>query len=184
MNKRPPNYDPEAVKPMWQELALVGMESLTEPEQVEKLVSEPGTALVVVNSVCGCAAGNARPGSMLALQYDKIPDRLGTVFAGMDHEAVDAARGFMTEVPPSSPCIALFKDGKAVVVLERRHIEMMSAADVANALVAGFEEHCTRQGPSISREEFEKIIPISQCGSSIPAYVAGGGGMNPTFNEG
>ena len=106
----PPIYDPEAVAPMWQELAAVGVEPLTTAEQVDELLGAgSGSVFVIVNSVCGCAAGQARPGAMLALQNSAIPDRYVTVFAGVDREAVERARGYMTGYPPSSPCMALFK---------------------------------------------------------------------------
>ena len=111
----PPIYDPEAVKPMWQELAAVGVEPLTQPEQVdEALGPDSGTVLVIVNSICGCAAGNARPGAMAALQNSTIPDRSVTVFAGVDRDAVERARERMAGYPPSSPAMGLFKDGEQV----------------------------------------------------------------------
>src|SRR5687768_13008027 len=112
-------YDREAVKPMWEELTKVGVESLTTAEEVEAALGEKkGTVLLIVNSVCGCAAGGARPGAMLSLQNDKIPDRSVTVFAGVDREAVDAARAHLAPIPPSSPFIALFKDGELVHALQ------------------------------------------------------------------
>lgn len=167
----PPLYDPEMVRPMWEELVAVGIRPLTTPQEVDEVLSKKsGTVLCVVNSVCGCAAGGARPGVMLALQNDRIPDQLVTVFAGMDTEATARAREYMPNIPPSSPCIALFKDGAPYFVMERRHIEGYSAVDIANRLVAVFNEVCTRPGPSIPREEFEKIQPVEICGSSIPRY--------------
>lgn len=164
----PPLYDPEQVRPMWEELAAVGVEPVTTPEGVdEALGGKSATVLCVVNSVCGCAAGNARPGTILSLANDRIPDRLITVFAGMDAEAVAQARGYMPQVAPSSPCIALFKDGQPVRVLERRHIEQMTALDIANQLVRTYNEHCTRQGPSAPAEVFENYEPVRICGSSL-----------------
>lgn len=163
-----PTYDPEMVRPMREELERVGVRQLLTPEDVDEALKAAGTALVVVNSVCGCAAGNARPGVMLALQNAKIPDRSGTVFAGMERPAVDQARNYMEGVPPSSPCIALFKDGALVHVLPRWEIENRTALQVAESLVEAFNEHCTAQGPSIPREEFEKIVPWEGCGSEIP----------------
>ncbi len=165
-----PMYDPAAVQPMRDELKAVGISELLTAEDVDSALGKPGTALVVVNSVCGCAAGNARPGVMLALQNKVIPDQLTTVFAGMDREAVERARGHMSEYAPSSPCIALFKDGKAVKVLERHRIEGRGPMEIANELAASFSEHCERAGPSIPREELEKIVPIQACGSSIPRF--------------
>jgi putative YphP/YqiW family bacilliredoxin len=164
----PPIYDPEACRPMWEELNRVGINSLHTPEEVDAAIDQPGTTLVVVNSVCGCAAGGARPGVMLSLQHTKIPDRLATVFAGVDREAVDQARGHMPEIVPSSPCIAIFKDGKPVHVLERRHIEQMSAEMVASDLARAYEEYCSAAGPSIPADEFAKVAPVQMCGSGIP----------------
>jgi putative YphP/YqiW family bacilliredoxin len=167
----PPLYAREDVQPMIDELTNVGVASLSTPEAVDEAVLHtPGVSLVVINSVCGCAAGNCRPGVTLALQNEKIPDTLGTVFAGVDTEAVDRARALMSEVPPSSPCIAMFKDGKLIGVLERRHIEQMTAVDIGNALSKAFNEHCDRQGPSVPKEVFEKNEHVDRCGSSIPIY--------------
>lgn len=167
----PPMYDPEEVKPMVTELTNVGLTSLTTPEEVDTaILNTPGTSLLVINSVCGCAAGSCRPGVSLALQNEKIPDNLFTVFAGMDTEAVGRAREIMKDVPPSSPNVAIFEDGELLGILERRHIERMSAVDVSNALIKVFNEKCTRQGPSISSEAFEKNEHVDRCGSSIPLY--------------
>lgn len=165
-----PLYDPEAVRPMWEELVQVGVQPLHTAAEVDETMAQPGTTLVIVNSVCGCAAGSARPGVMLALQHSTIPDRLTTVFAGMDREAVERARSYMTGIMPSSPAIALFKDGHLVHMLERRHIEMMDVHGVAGNLREAFDKHCTAQGPSIPPNEFAKIDPVNQCGSSIPLY--------------
>ncbi len=167
----PPTYDPIEVKPMVDELTNVGVTSLTTPEAVDEMISNsPGISLVVINSVCGCAAGNCRPGVTMALQNELIPDNLGTVFAGMDTEAVARARELMSEVPPSSPCIALFKDGGLMGVMERGHIEQMTAVDISNALVKVFNDHCTRQGPSVVAETYENNESVDRCGSSIPLY--------------
>ena len=139
----PPIYDPEAVAPMWQELAAVGVEPLTTPTQVdEALGSRSGSALVVVNSVCGCAAGMARPGVKLAVQHEKVPDRIATVFAGVDKEATDRARSYMPGVPPSSPSIALFKDGELVYMMERWQIEGRGPQEIAFDLVEAFDQFC------------------------------------------
>lgn len=167
----PPMYDPEQVRPMWEELANVGVRPLTTSGEVDSVLSrQEGTVLCVVNSVCGCAAGGARPGVTLALQNDIIPDELVTVFAGMDQEAVASARGYMTNVAPSSPCIALFKEGKPIHVLERRHIERMSAMDIANNLRAVFAETCSRKGPSVPEDVFEQNEHVDVCGSSLSPY--------------
>ena len=167
----PPLYDPEQTRPMWEELANVGVKPLTTPEAVDEVLGkDSGTALCVVNSVCGCAAGGARPGVGLALQNELIPDELCTVFAGMDQEAVAQARGYMSQIQPSSPCIALFKDGQPIHVLERRHIERMTAIDIANNLRAVFNDLCTRQGPSVPPEVFDGNEHVDTCGSSISPY--------------
>ena len=164
-----PIYDPTAVEPMREELKRVGVEELLTPDDVEAaLGSKNGTTLLVVNSVCGCAAGNARPGVMLALQNGVIPDRVTTVFAGQDRDATDRAREYLAPYPPSSPCIAVLKDGEVETILERHRIEGRGPQEIARDLVDSFDRCCTRAGPSIPKEEFEKIVPVSICGSSIP----------------
>jgi putative YphP/YqiW family bacilliredoxin len=166
-----PLYDPEAVRPLREELPSVGVRELLTAEAVDEVLgARKGTVLVVINSVCGCAAGGARPGVMLALQHRVIPDELTTVFAGMDRAATDRARSYISGYPPSSPSVALFKDGKVAFMLERRRIEGRAPEEIAADLRAAFDAHCTRPGPSIPRQEFEKIAPIRVCGSSIPAY--------------
>jgi putative YphP/YqiW family bacilliredoxin len=165
----PPIYDPEAVAPMWQELAAVGVEPLKSPEEVDQLLKDAsGTALVIVNSVCGCAAGQARPGAMRALQNGTIPDRFVTVFAGVDRDATEKAREYMSEYPPSSPSMGLFKDGKLVFMLQRTDLQQMDEEQVALALQGAFDAHCARTGPSLPAEEYAKIRPYSGCGSQIP----------------
>jgi putative YphP/YqiW family bacilliredoxin len=165
----PPIYDREAVAPLWQELAAVGVEPLTRPQEVDEVLGTgSGTVLVIVNSVCGCAAGQARPGAMLALQAPVIPDRFVTVFAGVDRDAVERAREHMTGYPPSSPSMGLFKDGKLVFMLQRTDLQQMTEDDVAAALRGAFESHCSRKGPSIDPERFKEIRPYHGCGSQIP----------------
>lgn len=164
-----PIYDPEAVAPMWQELVAVGVESLTTPEQVEGALAAPaGTVLVIVNSICGCAAGHARPGAMLALQNKVIPDRSVTVFAGVDRDAVNRAREYMADYPPSSPAMGLFKDGQQVFMLQRSDLQRMTDEEVAAALTNAFDEHCAKPGPSVDAETFRKLQPYRGCGSQIP----------------
>lgn len=137
-------YPVELTTPMSMELTTYGFEGLTTPAEVDAaLDGSEGTVLVVVNSVCGCAAANARPGAKLALaQSEKHPDRSVTVFAGVDTEATARARDYMLPYPPSSPSIALFKDGKLVHFLERHHIEGRSAEIIAANLAMAFDRYC------------------------------------------
>jgi putative YphP/YqiW family bacilliredoxin len=164
-----PIYDPEAVAPMWQELAAVGIEPLTTPEQVDEVLqAASGAVLVIVNSVCGCAAGHARPGVMLALQHAVIPDRYVTVFAGVDREAVNRAREYMAGYPPTSPSMGLFRDGKQVFMLQRSDLQQMTDEQVAAALQKAFDQHCAKPGPSVDPEKFRQLRPYRGCGSQIP----------------
>ncbi len=136
-------YDNLLVQPMREELTSIGFQNLLSPEDVDGFMAEKeGTALVVVNSVCGCAAGMARPGVRMALQQGPRPDRLATVFAGQDLEAVAQARNFFAEYPPSSPSLALFSDGELVHFVPRHQIEGRSAEDVAGDLVKALQQHC------------------------------------------
>jgi putative YphP/YqiW family bacilliredoxin len=135
-------YPPELVKPMKEELTTVGFEELLSKADVEKALSQKGTALVLVNSVCGCAAANARPGARMSLANTKKPDHLFTVFAGVDREATHKARAEMMPFPPSSPSMALFKDGELVHMLERHHIEGRPAEMIADNLKQAYDEHC------------------------------------------
>jgi putative YphP/YqiW family bacilliredoxin len=135
-------YPAELVKPMREDLTNVGFEELHTVEAVEAAIAKEGTTLVVVNSVCGCAAANARPGARQSLQNAKRPDHLVTVFAGVDKEATDKAREFMIPFPPSSPCMALFKNGELVHMLERHHIEGRPAELIAENLVDAYNTHC------------------------------------------
>lgn len=126
--------------PMKAQLTSNGFEDLTTPEQVEAAIKQEGTTLVMVNSVCGCAAGAARPGVVMSLDNDKVPTHLTTVFAGFDKDAVAKAREFFAPFPPSSPAVALFKDGELVHMLERHHIEGHSAEAIAENLKAAYNE--------------------------------------------
>ena len=135
-------YPEEMVKPMRAELSEAGFQDLYSAETVEQAISKEGTTLVVVNSVCGCAARNARPGAKMSLDNAKKPNNLVTVFAGMDKEAVDKAREHMFPFPPSSPCMALFKDGELVHMLERHHIEGRPAELIAENLKDAYNEFC------------------------------------------
>ena len=127
---------------MRDELSRLGIEELRTPNQVDEAVERPGTVMLVVNSVCGCAAGKARPAIAMALQHAHRPDVLGTVFAGADIEATARARDLMGPYPPSSPSVALLKDGKLVYMMQRRDIETRDALSIASALRAAFDEHC------------------------------------------
>jgi len=168
---RAPMYDMEAVQPMRDELVAVGFEDLRTAQDVDSVFGETeGTLLVMINSVCGCAAGSARPGVALALQHQVIPDRLATVFAGMEYDAVDRVRELHTGYPPSSPSMALFKDGKLVHMVERRMIEGKRPEQIARELVPIFDRYCARPGPSIPANEFDKLDFARVCGSSIPRY--------------
>lgn len=136
-------YPAELVAPMKEELTSVGFDELTSPDQVDQVLgNNEGTVLVMVNSVCGCAAANARPAVTIASKHAKTPNKMTTVFAGVDTEAVAQARKYMLPYPPSSPSIALFKDGKLVHFIERHHIEGRPADLIAENLVSAFDEYC------------------------------------------
>jgi len=136
-------YPEELVKPMRAELTNHGFSELRSADEVHAtLQNQEGTTLLVVNSVCGCAAGNARPGTILSLQQGKSPSKLVTVFAGQDGEATQTAREYLAPYPPSSPSIALFKDGELVHFLERHNIESATAGMIAADLAGAFEKHC------------------------------------------
>lgn len=136
-------YPPDLVKPMKQDLMEEGFRELVSPADVDKAINEtPGTTLLVINSVCGCAAANARPAAKMAVKNTKRPDNLVTVFAGFDVEAVQQARKYTLPYPPSSPSMALFKDGKLVHFIERHHIEGRPAQLIAENLIAAFDEFC------------------------------------------
>lgn len=136
-------YPEHIVKPMRAELADHGFQELQTPEQVKQVLNETkGTTLLVVNSVCGCAAGGARPGVLMSLENQHKPDRCVTVFAGVDQDATKTAREFLLPYPPSSPAIALFKDGNLVHILERHHIEGRSPQMIAQSLSMAFEQYC------------------------------------------
>ena len=136
-------YPIELVRPMSQELEQIGFESLQSAEKVtERMNDKTGTTLLVVNSVCGCAAAYARPGVRISLENEAKPDKLVTVFAGVDTVATAKAREFLLPYPPSPPCIALFKDGRLVHMLERHHIEGRSAQMIADNLKTAFSMYC------------------------------------------
>lgn len=136
-------YPEQIVLPMKEELTGQGFEDLVTPEEVEQALKQEGTTLVVINSVCGCSAGSARPGVLNALERaSKQPDHKATVFAGFDFDAVNRVREHLLPYPPSSPSIALFKDGQLIHFLERHNIEGHTAGMIADNLVAAFDEYC------------------------------------------
>jgi len=135
-------YPENLVTPMKKELTDVGFKDLVSSDDVKAILSKNETTLIVVNSVCGCAAANARPGAIESLNNKKSPANIGTVFAGVDKEATDAARENMIPFPPSSPCIALFKNGELVHMLERHHIEGRPAELIAENLKNAYNEYC------------------------------------------
>lgn len=135
-------YPADLVKPMREDLTKVGFEELHTAQEVDNALAKKGTTLLVINSVCGCAAANARPGARMSLENEKHPDQTVTVFAGVDKEAVDQARQHMVPFPPSSPSMALFKDGELVHMLERHHIEGRPAELIAANLADAYNEYC------------------------------------------
>ena len=136
-------YPELMIRPMREDLTRIGIEEARTSEQVEQaLEDKTGTLMVVVNSVCGCAAGKARPGIFMAMQNDAKPDRAITVFAGADIDATERAREYMTGVPPSSPAVALFKDGELVYMMHRRDIETRHAEEIAQELAGAFDRFC------------------------------------------
>ena len=135
-------YPEEIVKPMKEELTSIGFNELLTRDDVNVALEKAGTTLIVVNSICGCAAANARPGVHLSLQNNKKPDNLVTVFAGVDTEATNSAREMMIPFPPSSPSIALFKNGTLVHMIERHHIEGRPAELIAENLKEAYNQHC------------------------------------------
>lgn len=135
-------YPADLVKPMREDLTKVGFEELHTAQEVDAALAKKGTTLLVINSVCGCAAANARPGARMSLENEKHPDQTVTVFAGVDKEAVDQARQHMVPFPPSSPSMALFKDGELVHMLERHHIEGRPAELIAANLADAYNEYC------------------------------------------
>ena len=138
-------YPQEIVIPCREELTDIGVEELKTPEEVEAVLSAPeGTIMLVINSVCGCAAGSARPGVRLALRHTVVPDRLATVFAGVDTEATARAREYLEGFPPSSPSVAIFKNGDLVYLMERHMIEGREPEEIARELKGAFDRHCAK----------------------------------------
>jgi putative YphP/YqiW family bacilliredoxin len=147
-------YSPLLVKPMREELTRAGVKELMTAADVDAFINEKtGTAMLVVNSVCGCAAGMARPGVQMALQHSRRPDRVASVFAGQDLEATARARSYLADIPPSSPSIAFWKDGELVYFMPRHRIEGRDAQAVARELATVFDEFCGPAGTAESRED-------------------------------
>jgi putative YphP/YqiW family bacilliredoxin len=136
-------YSELMVAPMRQDLVRIGFKEMRTPEDVEGLLETSGTVLVAINSVCGCSAGAMRPGVALALDHPRKPDLLTTVFAGMEMEATEKARDYFVGYPPSSPSVALMKDGEMVYMMERHQIEGHTPHEIATELKAAFDNHCT-----------------------------------------
>jgi putative YphP/YqiW family bacilliredoxin len=172
INTKGPIYDPEAVQPMRDELVAAGFSEMLTPAGADSFLSQKeGSTLVMINSVCGCAAGSARPGVTLALQNSKIPDRLATVFAGQDRDAIDYFRNtYLPGIPSSSPFMILFKNGEIVFLMQRLNIEGKTADMVAEELVEAFNVHCTKEGPSVPAEVYQQILHAKACGSKIPRF--------------
>jgi putative YphP/YqiW family bacilliredoxin len=135
-------YPEHFIAPMRAELTQLGIDELRTPEQVDAAAQAKGTVMIVVNSVCGCAAGKARPAIAMALRHARRPDHVGTVFAGADVEATERARDLFAPYPPSSPSVAILRDGQLVFMLERREIETRDALGIAAKLTAAFDQHC------------------------------------------
>jgi putative YphP/YqiW family bacilliredoxin len=139
-------YPEEFIGPMRQELTQLGVQETRTPEEVDTVLGQhSGTVMMVINSMCGCAAGRARPGVALSLQHATLPDKVATVFAGGDLEATARVREYLQDYPPSSPSVALFRDGKPVFMLQRHEIENRDAADIAKSLTEAFDQFCVRQ---------------------------------------
>jgi len=171
INRNAPIYDPDSVQPMREELTYVGFDELQTPEQVDEHLSivNDKTTFVFINSVCGCAAGSARPGISIALQGSVIPDNIVTVFAGQDKTAVELVRSkYLTDFPPSSPSAALIKNGEVLFMLPRHNIEGRTPDEIGQILQEVFKKYCDKNGPSISKEKYDKLIHAKMCGSKIP----------------
>ena len=163
--------------PMRDQLKSIGFDELLTEDEVSDVLNasydtaDDDSVLIMINSVCGCAAGSARPGVALALQNKNIPAKLFSVFAGMEKAAVRRFRQFLEPNPPSSPGIALIKSGKLIFYMPRLAIETSDAVGVAEKLVEEFDKHCQTSGPSISHEEFSKLDMRKMCGSKLPLFA-------------
>ncbi len=173
INSKPPIYDPIAVQPMRDELTFVGFEEMLTPDVAEKNLSaiDNETKLVFINSVCGCSAGSARPGVTLALQHNKIPHKLYTSFAGNDRDSVELIReNYLPQFAPSSPAIAILKNGETLFHMGRADIIGKSPEEIANLLTSIFDSVDGRKGPSINSDNYQNLVQSISCGSKIPRY--------------
>jgi len=172
INSTAPMYDQNAVQHMRDELIAVGFAELSNKEEVDSAINnnDDKTILIMINSVCGCAAGSARPGISQALQNDIIPDKLFTGFAGQEKEAVEKIREYIGGYAPSSPSVALFKNGKVIHFMQRHEIEGKMPEEISDYWKGLFNEHCSNKGPSISPENFAEVMHAKSCGSKIPLF--------------
>ena len=173
INSKPPVYDPIAIQPMRDELTFVGFEEMLTPDVTERNLSimDDETKLIFINSVCGCSAGSARPGVTLALQHNKIPHKLYTSFAGNDRDSVDIIRAnYLSQFAPSSPAIAILKNGETLYHLGRADIIGKSPEEIANLLTDVFDAIDGKEGPSINTENYNQLVHAISCGSKIPRY--------------
>lgn len=171
INSKPPIYDPTAIQPMRDELLYVGFEELLTPQSVDEVLSskDDEIKLVFINSVCGCSAGSARPGVTLALQHNKIPHKLVTSFAGNDRDAIDSIReNYLSEFAPSSPSMAIIKNGETLFHMGRHDIIGKSPEEISQILTEQFDKYDGKQGPSILPENYQQLVHSISCGSKIP----------------
>lgn len=155
-------YDPQMVGWMEKELVKIGVKALKTESDVDSFMKQSGTSMILINSVCGCAAGGARPGVGFALQNKIIPDNIATVFAGVDKDATAKVRSFFVDLSPSSPSVALLKDGKVVHFISRQEIEGFDYEQIAAKLTPAFDENCSNEGPSVSEEQLKKAFSSSE----------------------
>lgn len=168
-----PTYDPDSVQYMRDELTDIGFVEMMTLETIDKALntSDNQVTLLLINSVCGCAAGSARPGVALALQHQRIPDRLVTAFAGQDKQAVEYIRQrYLGDYLPSSPCIAMFKNGELIEVLERKDLVNREPEQISDILTGIFDSHCTRPGPSIDPKIYDNLNFTVMCSSNLPRF--------------
>ncbi len=168
-----PTYDPASVQYMRDELVAVGFSELLTLEEVDETLegSDDEMVLLMVNSVCGCAAGSARPGVALALQHEVIPDKMVTVFAGMEKRAVEYVRQrYLSNYVPSSPVIALLQNGEVRFIMERKDLVHKSPEEISHILTAVFDKTCRKAGPSIHPDVYNRLEYTIQCSSKLPRY--------------